>query len=278
MEQGPSLSLAIRWLAEDGGIDPRELARRAGMTLPPVTRLLTKPNDALKTWMAMAAGLQVRIRVISDQRELTIPVPKIPADRRDHELANWRKRRLSANRAQVAHQTHLDQPEIAETATEYLEAAEGRLAGSLTAAQKRLAGTGVQATATNLRAALRLIAEQAEVNAEDVSLLSGVSLDSAQGLLGAAAAGWLATPHRLVTALGAKIVILPAGGGSITVAPYAMPPAEPSEPRTGASSISIEDIIARAERHESGAEIARAAGISRQRVHSILKRARSLNA
>ena len=109
------------------------------------------------------------------------------------------------------------------------------------------------------------------MNAEDLALLAGVSLGAAQATLDGTDEGRLILPHRLFSSIAARLVIQPAGGGTVTI--DLAPPDDwrPEAPRPGRSSMTHDEICALAKRGEPLASIARTAGVSRQRVHTIVR-------
>jgi hypothetical protein len=222
--------------------------------------------------MVLLAALRCRLEIRAPSRTLAIAMPRISSGRRSHERQQWEARRLVAFRAQILRQSPGTTPQAAQaTAASYVAASAARLAGDLLAAQRRLDEVAVAVAALGLRATVRLVAAAAGVNAEDLALLAGVSLSAAQSALDDQPDGKLATPHRLFSAMAARLVVLPAGGGAAEIALASPGEWRPEAPRTGQSSISHEEMRARAGRGESLASIARAAGVSRQRVHAIVR-------
>lgn len=272
MDSAPSLSLALRWLATDNGLSEQELALLAGVSPGAVEAYLSRPHAPTQTWLALLSALRCRLEVKASKRFLSVALPKIGAKRRAHERKQWEARRLVAFRSQILRQSSGTSPENAHrTAQSYVAASAARLDGNLSSAQQRLESTRVETSATGMRAALRAVASAAHVNAEDLALLAGVSLSAAQATLDDTVEGRLATPHRLFSAIAARLVIHPAGGGAVAI--DLAPPGEwrPEAPRPGRSSMTHDEIRSRADRGESLAAIAREAGVSRQRVHAIVR-------
>jgi hypothetical protein len=272
MDDSPSLSLALGWLMQDHRLAEGELATLAGVSPGAVTAYLTRPHAPSQTWMVFLAAMRCRLEIRAPSRTLRIALPRISTRRRSHERQQWEARRLAAFRSQILRQSPGTTLQAAQaTAEGYVAASAARMDGDLQAAQRRLAETPVTASATGLRAALRVIAAAAEVNAEDLALLAGVSLSAAQSVLDDAAEGRLATPHRLCSAIAARLVVHPAGGGAVEIT--LAPPGDwrPESPRPGQSSLTHDEIRSRVGRGESLASIAREAGVSRQRVHVIVR-------
>jgi hypothetical protein len=272
MPSAPSLPLALRWLTADAGLTPHELAVRAGVSPSCVTGFLERPNAAILTWTTLLAALSCRLEVRSAQRTLSIALPRLSARRLANERAQWQQRRLTAFRAQILRQSPGTTPaEADDTARRYVEASAARLGAELQATRQGLNHLRLTRDLPGLRAALRSIAEAAEVKAEDLSLLSGLSLGAAQTVMDGSVEGRLETPLRLFSALAARLCIIPAAGGlvGITLAP----PGDwrPEAPRTGSSSLTHEEIRALRRTNASLATIGRLAGISRQRVHAIIR-------
>lgn len=272
MDSAPSLSLALRWLLTDNGLSELELATLAGVSPGAVAAFLGHPHAPTQTWLTLLSALHCRLAVQAAKRHLSIALPRISAQRRVHEREQWEARRLVAFRTQILRQSPGVTPQEAHrTAQSYVAASAARLAGDLQAAQQRLESTPVDTTAPGLRAALRAVAEAAQVNAEDLALLAGVSLSAAQAVLDDTAEGRLATPHRLFSAIAARLVIHPAGGGAVGIDLAPSGGWRPEAPRPGRSSMTHEEIRERAGRGEALAAIAREAGVSRQRVHAIVR-------
>lgn len=272
MSTAPSLALALRWLLADNHLSAQELALLAGVSPGAVSAFLERPHAPSQTWLTLAHALRCRVEIKAPKRFLSLALPRISAQRRVHEHRQWEARRLVAFRSQILRQSPGVTPAAAhETAVGYVRASASRLAGDLTAAQDRLESTRVETAATGLRAAVRAVARAAQVNAEDLSLLAGVSLGAAQGAIDTADEGRLAIPHRLFSAIAARVVVQPAGGGAVTI-DLAPPGAwRPEAPRPGHSSMSHDEIRDRAHGGESLAGIARLAGVSRQRIHTIVR-------
>ena len=272
MSNAPSLSLALRWLATDNGLSEQELALLAGISPGAVAAYLDRPHAPTLTWLTLLSALRCRLEVKAPKRFLSISLPRITAPRRQHERAQWEARRLVAFRTQIQRQSPGVSLEAAQrTAHAYVAASAARLDGDLQAANQRLESTRIECDAAGMRAALRAVAGAAGVNAEDLALLAGVSLSAAQSALDASPDGRLATPHRLFSAISARLVIHPAGGGAVGIELAASGDWRPEAPRPGRSCMSHDEIRGRAERGEALASIAREAGVSRQRVHAIVR-------
>jgi len=274
MSTAPSLSLALRWLLDDNHLSVDELALLAGVSPGAVAAFLGRPHSATQTWLALLAALRCRLEVKAPKRFISIALPRIAAQRRLHEHRQWESRRLTAFRSQILKQRPGCSPaEAQQTALGYVQASAARLAGDLADAQHRLEDTRVETTATGMRAAVRTVAHAARVNAEDLSLLAGLSLSAAQGTIDEDDEGRLAIPHRLFSAIAARLVVQPAGGGAVTIDLAASGAWRPEGPRPGRSSLTHDEIRARAGSGEALASIAREAGVSRQRVHAIVRAA-----
>ncbi len=274
MSTAPSLSLALRWLLDDNHLSADELALLAGVSPGAVAAFLGKPHSASQTWLMLLTALRCRLEVKAPKRFLSIALPRIAAQRRIHEHRQWESRRLTAFRAQILKQRPGSLPaEAQQTALGYVQASAARLAGELTGAQHRLDITRVEVAATGMRAALRAVAHAARVNAEDLALLAGLSLSAAQAAIDDTDEGRLAIPHRLFSAIAARLVVQPAGGGAVSIDLAPSGEWRPEAPRPGRSCLTHDEIRTRAGRGEALASIAREAGVSRQRVHAIVRTA-----
>lgn len=272
MSGSPSLSLALRWLVDDNALSEEELARSAGVSPAAASAFLGRSSGPVHTWLTLVAALRCGLQVRRGQRILPIALPCIPARQRERERAQWQARRFTAFRIQVQRQRpDLSAAEAAAIARGYVASSLERLDADLVAAVGRLEATPVDGGAHGLRAALGQIAQAAQVNAEDLALLAGVSLNGVQNSLGSNGDGRLATAHRLFSALNARLVVQPAGGGLVAIALAAPGAWRPEGPRAGRSVLTPEQIRDRARGGVSLAAIAREAGVSRQRVHAIVR-------
>jgi transcriptional regulator with XRE-family HTH domain len=272
MSTAPSLALALRWLMDDNHLSMQEMALLAGVSPGAVAAFLERPHAPSQTWLTLLHALRCRLEVKAPKRFMSIALPRIQPRRRVHEHEQWTARRLTAFRSQILRQRPgTTQAEAQRMALGYVQASTARLAGDLQAAQARLDATRVDAPATGMRAAARTVADAAQVNAEDLALLAGLSLSAAQSTIDEREEGRLVVPHRLFSAIAARIVIQPAGGGAVTI--DLAPPGtwRPEAPRPGRSTLSSEEICSRAHQGESLASIARHAGVSRQRIHAIVR-------
>ena len=270
----PTLSIALRTLAAERGLSDDELAVSAGISPGATAAFLARPSTPTHTWLMLLATLGCALEVRAAGRSLAVALPRPAAARLAHERRQWAARRLAAFRAQIMRQSPDAKSATANRAAQaYVEASAARLDDELAAARARLACTGLTRSVSGLRAAARVTAAAATVNAEDLSLLAGISLGAAQAGIGLAPDGRLATPHRLFSALAARLVVLPAGGGALTI--DLAPPGDwrPEAARSGRSTLDSAHIRARAAAGESLSSIARAAGVSRQRVHAIVRSA-----
>lgn len=271
MSGDPSLSLALRWLLADNGLSELELARSAGVSPGAVAAFLGKPSGPTTTWLTLLAGLCCRLQIKHPRRLLHIALPKIATARRTREHDQWRRRRFTAFKTQVQRQApHLSAKDVAATAQAYVAASAARLDDDLAAARARLEAVSVHATSPGLREALRQVAAAAAVNAEDLALLTGVSLSAVQASLDASGDGRLATAHRLFSAMSARMILQPSGGGLLPIDLATPGDWRPEKPRAGRSNMTLEEVRARAAHGEALAAIARQAGVSRQRVHVIV--------
>ena len=272
MDKMPSLPLAVRWLATDLGVSDAELAVLSGVSPGAIAGLFGKPNAAILTWKTLLQALHCSLEIRTASRTLRIALPRPSARRRATERVQWHKRRVTAFRAQVVRQSPDSSHEEAQaTAVRYADSSQARLMEELAAAERRLLTVCGGTEVPGMRAALRAIAGAAAVNAEDLSLLAGLSLGAAQTAIDGNDEGRLATPHRLLSALTARLVLIPAGGGELPIALSAPGAWRPELPRAGRTSMTHDEIRACAKQRIPLAEIARRAGVSRQRIHAIVR-------
>lgn len=272
MDKSTSMPLALSWLAQDRGISEAELALMAGVSPATVTGFLHRPNAAITTWTTIAAALSCRVMVKTTSISMTIALPRITARDRERERGQWAKRRLSSFRSQILKQSpNMTDREANQTAQRYVETSNSRIPQDLAAAHQRLADTKIHGAVDGLRAAVRFLTDKASINAEDASLMSGMSLGACQNMIDGTDEGRLKPPHQLFSAIAARIVLLPPGGGEILLQMASPGMWRPEPARQGKNDLTIEEIRFRQAANEPIASIARDAGVSRQRIHYLLK-------
>ena len=163
----------------------------------------------------------------------------------------------------------------------YVTNEEKRLQARLLTVQAGIRTLTGQHRVAGFRQAVRLLAEKLAITAEELSLLAGVH----QNALAEDNDGRLITLHRLASAMNARIRLDLGGKGAIEISPCppgpwklgdrdedtaARPAAKVETGRiANRSQLVAEQILALYDADMSIGEIARKAGISRQRVHKI---------
>jgi hypothetical protein len=280
----------LRGLVLAAGISHQEAAVRSGVSPGSVAAICERIPKPLMTWLRLVAALGGRLVVTWQDQQWDIAMPRLPAAVREREWASWRTRRV------VTTVNHLRQAEpkakraaLDQRARSYAANEEARLRERLTAVRgacKEFAGAH---RGPGLRAALRLVATKVGLKAEELTLLSGASLSACQLALGEPQDGRLATMHRLCSAMGARLaIVLPAARIDIAICPPGdwrpgMPGVDPGDeqeekPLGGVrvardnqnrSRLGNGQMLALYDQGISIGEIARKAGVSRQRVHKL---------
>ncbi len=268
------------------GASTQEAAIRAGIAPGTVAALRDQEPTQVVTWCRMVAALGCGLSIECNGRwwaaEMAPPAPPLTA----RSWKAWRYRRLvSATHSIADLQERLSRAERENRAKSYVEHEEARLRlrlAGLRPAMKRLNG---HYKIASLRQAVKMIAQELAITAEELSLLAGVHLAAAQNAFGEDNDGRLVTLHRLLSALQARMRLDLGGDGVVDIQPCEPGPwvpgqreEEPTRPRLGPadtgrianrSRLEPARILSLYDEGVSIGEIARKAGISRQRVHKM---------
>ena len=280
----------LRGLILINGLSHLEAALRSGISPATAASLTERTPMPLQTWMRLLACLEARLVITAQGQEWPVAMPRIAAPVVAHAWQSWRRRRevTTVNQLMRADRK-AKRSQIEARAREYAANEEERLRERFTSLRRHLRSLGGHHRADGLRAALQTLANKAEVKPEELSLLSGASLTACQLALGESGDGRLATAHRLLSALNARLhVVLPDGRIEIALcspgdwrpgmAAEADTPdgeddagptsrAAPSAPNR--SKLAAEEILKLYDTGLSIGDIARRAGVSRQRVHKL---------
>ncbi len=269
------------------GLSVLETAVRSGVSPGSVAALCERTPQQIDTWLRLLGAVGATLTVHTQGHEWSATVPHPAAPRVALEREHWRHRRLvsalnNVNRAEAK----LKRSARDEKAQSYVTNEESRLRLRLTELRADLKALSGRHRADGLREVIQLIAGKTAMKAEELALIAGVSLGAAQLALGDDQDGRLATLHRVLSALNARLQIRIA---EATIDIALCPPGEwrPSDtassttkrtvrrlpagqdPAPNRSRISADDVLALYDRGLSIGEIARKAGVSRQRVHKI---------
>jgi len=281
----------LRGLILINGLSHLEAALRSGISPATAASLTERTPMPLQTWMRLLACLEARLVITAQGQEWPVAMPRIAAPVVDHAWESWRRRRVVTTVNQLMRSDRkAKRAQIEARARDYAANEEERLRERFTTLRRHLRSLGGHHRADGLRAALQLLAAKAEVKPEELSLLSGASLTACQLALGERGDGRLATAHRLLSALNARLhVVLPDGRIEIALcSPGDWRPGMPAEAntadgeddaepieRSGAtgarnrSKLAPEEILTLYDAGLSIGDIARKAGVSRQRVHKL---------
>jgi len=277
------------------GISTQEAAVRAGVSPGTVAALRVRAPTQVVTWCRMASALGCRLSVVGGGRVLPVEMPRPSPPQIMRAWDGWRQRRLiSARHSVAALKERLKGPARETRAQAYVANEEGRLRARIEGLKPAILAQSGQHRADGLREAVRLVAQSLAITAEELSLLAGVHLAAAQHALGEENDGRLVTLHRLLSALDVRLRLELPAKGAIDLRPVARGPWVPSakedepartythnqvhagaveamvpQPNTNRSRIDAERILELYDAGNSIGEIARTAGISRQRVHRI---------
>jgi hypothetical protein len=280
----------VRGLILLSGISQQEAAVRSGVSPGSVVALCERTPKQLQTWLRLVAALGGQIEVACRDRSFRLALPRLATPLLEREWRSWRQRRMVTTINHLRHaEPRTKRLELEARARSYAANEEERLRLRLRELRAASAQLADDASAQGMRAALQLLAERLSLKAEELSLLAGVSLSACQLALGETHDGRLGTLHRLLSALEARLtVLLPQG--RLALAPC--PPGEwrpgmvepedneawNSKPLAGIHSASeephrsqlpAETILTLYDQGRSIGEIARQAGVSRQRVHKL---------
>jgi transcriptional regulator with XRE-family HTH domain len=285
-----SLPDILRGLILSSGLSQQEAALRSGISPGSVAMICTRTPKPLLGWLRLVAALGCQLTITSQERGWPLAMPGASAAVIAHEWSSWRRRRMvtTINHLRAA-DARIKRTVLEERARAYAANEESRLRARLEELKASCATLHGSFRAAGLRAALRLVADRLALKAEELTLLSGASLSACQLALGENHDGRLATLHRLCSALGARLALqLAEGSVSIGFCPPGdwrpgMPEADaaecPDEKPPGAvraardnqnrSRLALADMLALYDDGVSIGEIARRAGVSRQRVHKL---------
>lgn len=278
----------IRGLALLSGLSQQELAVRAGVSPGAVAALGQRTPKPLLIWLRVVAAFGGSVVVTWQDREFTVAMPRVGAMRSRREWDAWRKRRIATTVSHLrAAEPTAKRATIEARARAYADHEAARLRERLASWSAVCAQITGQPRAQGLRAAMQILAAKTGAKAEEIALIAGISLSSSQLMLGEAHDGRLGTIHRLLSALAARIQLrLPAcvltialcppgpwrpGMGDIDADPEEKPvsAARSVHAAPNRSTLSRDEMLALYDRGESIGEIARRAGVSRQRVHKL---------
>jgi len=270
------------------GLSVQEAAIRAGVSPGSVAALCERTPQQITTWLRLLGGVGATLAIECQGRAWAVTVPRPAAPLQTREWVQWRHRR------QVSALNHLDsaEPGMKRSAREakvagYVGNEEARLRDRLVQLRAELRQLAGIHRVGGLREAVQAIAGKAALKAEELALLAGVSLGAAQLVLGDDHDGRLATLHRLLSALSARITVRL---GTAAIAIGLCPPGDwrplrgeepasapapartrraPADAAPNRSRIASATILALYDRGLSIGDIARQAGVSRQRVHKL---------
>jgi hypothetical protein len=280
----------LRGLILSSGLSHQEAALRAGVSPGSVAMICTRTPKPLLGWLRLVAALGGRVTISSLDREWPLAMPGASPAVITHEWSSWRRRRVvtTINHLRAA-DGRIKRAVLEERAHGYAANEEARLRARLVELKAALADLRGSFRASGLRAALRLVAARFALKAEELGLLSGASLSACQLALREDHDGRLGTVHRLCSAMGARLELQLAGARiSIGLCPPGdwrpgmaegdgadcrdeKPPGAVRGARDNQnrSRLAAPDILRLYDDGASIGEIARAAGVSRQRVHKL---------
>jgi hypothetical protein len=285
-----SLPDILRGLILASGLSHQEAALRAGISPGSVAMICTRTPKPLLGWLRLVAAVGCRVTISHQDRGWPLAMPGASATVIEHEWSSWRTRRVvtTINHLRAA-DGRIKRALLEERARGYAANEEARLRERLVGLKAASAAVSGSFRAPGLRAALRLVAGKLGLKAEELTLLSGASLSACQLALGENHDGRLGTVHRLCSALGARLELHLADGhisigfcppgdwrpgmadGDGAECPDEKPPGAVRGARDNQnrSRLACADILTLYDEGVSIGDIARQAGVSRQRVHKL---------
>ncbi len=285
-----SLPDILRGLILSSGLSQQEAALRSGISPGSVAMICSRTPKPLLGWLRLVAALGGRVTIASPERAWPLAMPAAAATVIEREWSSWRRRRMvtTINHLRAADR-RIKRATLEERARGYAANEEIRLRARLVELKAALGALCGSFRAAGLRAALRLVAGRISIKAEELTLLSGASLSACQLALGENHDGRLGTVHRLCSAVGARLELHRAGArisigfcppgdwrpgmaeGDGADCPDEKPPGAVRSARDNQnrSRLASADILRLYDDGVSIGEIARQAGVSRQRVHKL---------
>jgi hypothetical protein len=280
-----SLHDVARGLVLLNGFSVQEAAVRAGVSPGSVAALCERTPQQIETWQRLLGACGAGLSIACREHAWIVSLPRPAGPRIEREWGHWRHRRLvSALNHVNAADPKAKRGEREAKAESYVTNEEARLRERIALLRRELRQLAGDVRVGGLREAMQALAAKVAMKAEELSLLAGVSLGAAQLALGDDQDGRLATLHRLLSALGGRLVVRVA---DTTIAIGLCPPGDwrPGAPETATtlrasarrrpdgapnrSSLPNDEILALYDRGLSIGDIARRAGVSRQRVHKL---------
>jgi hypothetical protein len=267
------------------GVSTQEAAVRSGISPGAVGSLRTRSPTQVVTWCRMISALGCSLVIENQGQSWSVDAARPSPPLIDREWRAWRQRRMVSALHTIGDR-RLKRAERDAKARQYITNEEGRLRERLAELKSQIKQLAGQHRATTLRQAIRLLSDKLELKAEELALLAGVNLGAAQVALGDDGDGRLITIHRLLSAMNGRLHIeMPARGAIdiVACAPGTWRLGDREEDDavtarttkvatnriTNRSTLDSEHILKLYDADMSIGEIARKAGISRQRVHKI---------
>jgi len=280
------LHLIVHGLVNLSGASTQEAAIRAGISPGTVAAHRSHEPTQVVTWCRMASALGCNLAIEYGGKSWIADLPRPAPQLIEREWRAWRHRRMVSAQHSVADlQQKLKRTEREARVQRYVANEEERLRTRLATVRSAIASLSGHHRVSALRLAVRMLAEKLAITAEELSLLGGVHLAAAQNAMGEDHDGRLVTLHRLISAMDAKLRLDLAGKGSIDISACAPGPwtlgdredevatkrhQKPDTSRiANRSQLDPKLILELYDADMSIGDIARKAGISRQRVHKI---------
>lgn len=284
----------LRGLILSAGLSHQEAALRSGISPGAVAMICARTPKPLLGWLRLASALGCRLIVSTPERTWPVAMPGTPRAIIERAWLSWRTRRVvtTINHLRAA-DPRLTRTVLDERARGYAANEEARLRARLLEVRATIGTLGGSLRAAGLRSGLRQLTDKLGLKAEELTLLAGASLSACQFALGESQDGRLGTVHRLCSALGVRLELHFARGllciglcppgdwrpgsaeneddGDGVECPDEKPPGAVRGARDNQnrSRLASDDLLKLYDEGVSIGEIARRAGVSRQRVHKL---------
>ena len=277
----------VRGLVMRAGLTAATVAPKAGVSAGAIAALLTRIPSTLETWLRLIGAFDARVIITSGEESWSITIPSVAAPVRKRGQQSWRQKQyLSYLHAIAAQHASLKRSERESRARQYVIHEEERLEQGLPAARERMHQITVSGEQPGLRHALQALTTAAHISHDQLAWMTGVGLGAVTMALTAQEDGRLTTLRQVLAALNARLMIRLNTDHLVPIARMAhiqaaQPPAVPlmgtvipkksTHKQLSRSTLSHAAILQLYDAGTPITVIAKQAGVSRQRIHTLAK-------